>query len=218
MYLIQHTDFITGEKYNAPSNSSYSSIEYYYFSPYISFIYIFVISSISSTKWNAFLYSLHQTHNTASCWKVMHHFWAAECAGLPLKRKCCHFDEILITDCTESCHFDNFRCSQWWKFRQNDDISVSVSYTLVCKWRPGRWLKTKIPVLTSMAIPMIKIRRSCDRLVLSLSWESPYLNSLSFYWNRALPPFLYGFLTSCWGISHWEKWHFCKHISQWLRP
>ena len=43
-----------------------------------------------------------------------------------LKRKCCHFDEILITDCTESCHFDNFRCSQWWKFHQNDDISVSV--------------------------------------------------------------------------------------------
>ena len=43
-----------------------------------------------------------------------------------LKRKCCHFDEILITDCTESCHFDNFRCSQWWKFRQNDNISVSV--------------------------------------------------------------------------------------------
>ena len=43
-----------------------------------------------------------------------------------LKRKCCHFDEILITDCTESCHFDNFRCSKWWKFRQNDDISVSV--------------------------------------------------------------------------------------------
>ena len=43
-----------------------------------------------------------------------------------LKRKCCHFDEILITDCTESCHFDNFRCSQWLKFRQNDDISVSV--------------------------------------------------------------------------------------------
>ena len=44
-----------------------------------------------------------------------------------LKRKCCHFDEILITDCTESCHFDNFRCSQWWKFRQNDHIFVSVS-------------------------------------------------------------------------------------------
>ena len=36
-----------------------------------------------------------------------------------LKRKCCHFDEIFITDCTG-------RCSQWWKFLQNDNICVSV--------------------------------------------------------------------------------------------
>ena len=46
-----------------------------------------------------------------------------------LKRKCCHFDEIFITGCTESCHFDNFRCSQWWRFHQNDDIFVSVAMT-----------------------------------------------------------------------------------------
>ena len=44
-----------------------------------------------------------------------------------LKRKCCYFDEIFITGCTESCHFDNFQCSKWWRFRQNDDISVSVT-------------------------------------------------------------------------------------------
>ena len=56
---------------------------------------------------------------------------------LALKRKCCHFDEILITDCTESCHFDNFRCSQWWKFRQNDDICVSVH----------EWIQLKLPVI-----------------------------------------------------------------------
>ena len=43
-----------------------------------------------------------------------------------LKRKCRHFDEILITGCTGSCHFDNFQCSQWRKFHQNEDISVSV--------------------------------------------------------------------------------------------
>ena len=43
-----------------------------------------------------------------------------------LKRKCRHFDEILITGCTGSCHFDNFQCSQWWKFHQNEDVSVSV--------------------------------------------------------------------------------------------
>ena len=51
-----------------------------------------------------------------------------------LKQKCRHFDEILITGCTESCQNDNFRCSQWLKFHQND-ISVSVesiSITLMC--------------------------------------------------------------------------------------
>ena len=43
-----------------------------------------------------------------------------------LKQKCLHFDEILITGCTGSCQNDNFQCSQWWKFSQNDDIFVSV--------------------------------------------------------------------------------------------
>ena len=45
---------------------------------------------------------------------------------ISLKRKCHHFDESFITGCTESCHFDNFRCSQWWRFHQNEDIFVSV--------------------------------------------------------------------------------------------
>ena len=43
-----------------------------------------------------------------------------------LKQKCCHFDKIFITDCTGSCQNDNFQCSRWWKFQQNDNISVSV--------------------------------------------------------------------------------------------
>ena len=34
--------------------------------------------------------------------------------GSTLKRKCRHFDEIFITVCTGSCHFDNFQCCQWW--------------------------------------------------------------------------------------------------------
>ena len=46
-----------------------------------------------------------------------------------LKQKCRHFEEIFITDCTESCQNDNFRCSQWLKFHQNDSISVSVNMT-----------------------------------------------------------------------------------------
>ena len=43
-----------------------------------------------------------------------------------LKRKCRHFDEIVITDCTGSCHFDNFQCSRWWQFHQNEHISVTA--------------------------------------------------------------------------------------------
>ena len=38
------------------------------------------------------------------------------------KTKCYHFDEIFITGCTGSCQNDNFQCSQWWKFRQNDAL------------------------------------------------------------------------------------------------
>ena len=43
-----------------------------------------------------------------------------------LKRKCRHFDEMFITGRTEIYQNDNLQCSQWWKFRQNDDFSVSV--------------------------------------------------------------------------------------------
>ena len=48
---------------------------------------------------------------------------------ITLKQKCRHFDETFITGCTGSCHFDNFQCSQWWTFHQNEDSSVSVCMT-----------------------------------------------------------------------------------------
>ena len=50
----------------------------------------------------------------------------SHCLSQTLKRKCLHFDEIFITGCTGSCQNDNFQCSQWLKFRQNDNIFVSV--------------------------------------------------------------------------------------------
>ena len=46
-------------------------------------------------------------------------------ASNTLKPKC-HFDEIFIIGCIGSCHFDKFKCSQWEKFLQSEDISVSV--------------------------------------------------------------------------------------------
>ena len=69
------------------------------------------------------------TLNVSSCF-IKIYFPRLQWA-VTLKRKCRHFDEILITGCTGSCHFDNFQCSQWWKFHQNEDISVSVDVRLV---------------------------------------------------------------------------------------
>ena len=42
-----------------------------------------------------------------------------------LKRQYLHFDEIFVTGYTGSCQNENFQCSQWWKFRQNNDFSVA---------------------------------------------------------------------------------------------
>ena len=67
-------------------------------------------------KWRPFFQHLFTTR----C-DLNYHIW------IILKRKCRHFDEILITGCTGSCHFDNFQCSQWWKFHRNEDISFSVN-------------------------------------------------------------------------------------------
>ena len=59
-------------------------------------------------------------------------------SNLTLKRNCRHYDEIFITGCTGSCQNDNYRCSQWWKFSQNDDISVSVLGRLSCTSHGGQ--------------------------------------------------------------------------------
>ena len=45
-----------------------------------------------------------------------------------------NFDKNFTFDCTESCHFGNFQCSQRWKFCQND-ISFSLLKKSV-KWVP----------------------------------------------------------------------------------
>ena len=49
---------------------------------------------------------------------------------LTLKWKCLHFDEICITGYTGSCQYDNFQCTQWWKFRQIGDTSISENLEL----------------------------------------------------------------------------------------
>ena len=55
-----------------------------------------------------------------------------------LKRKYHHFDEIYVTGCTESCHFDNFQCSQWWKFHQMN----AMSHQMPCDISRLQWCNT----------------------------------------------------------------------------
>ena len=45
------------------------------------------------------------------------------------------FEALFVSGCTWRCSFDNFRCSQWWKFHQNN-IWVAVLY-LHCKLTPS---------------------------------------------------------------------------------
>ena len=75
--------------------------------------------------------SLWNLHDVLECCIVIDDQNTSLITITTLKRKCRHFDEIFITGCTGSCHFDNFQCSQWWKFHQNEDISVSVN---ACIW------------------------------------------------------------------------------------
>ena len=75
----------------------------------------------------------HRTHyDVTVMWSCMERSCPAP--YMSLKRKCLHFDEIFITGCTGSCQNDNFQCSQWLKFRQNDNIFVSVCSA--CRWWP----------------------------------------------------------------------------------
>ena len=41
------------------------------------------------------------------------------------KQNCCHSQKI--SSIPPSCQNGNFRCSQWWKFRRNYDVSVSLN-------------------------------------------------------------------------------------------
>ena len=75
---------------------------------------------------------------------------------LTLKRKSLHFDEMFITGCTGSCQNDNFQCSQWWKFRQNDDIFVSV-HAHAFIWKTTH-MYTWVWALTCQSLPSFKIK------------------------------------------------------------
>ena len=90
-----------------------------------------------------------------------------------LKRKCRHFGEIFITDCTGSCHFYNFQCSQWWNFRQRDDISVSVVMT-TC----GATCDGKVGIITTLCLQFMHTN---TKLVITSPADTLALNGINMH-------------------------------------
>ena len=83
---------------------------------------------------------------------------------------------------------DNFQCSQWWKFHQNDDIFVSVwddvgSWNL-SSWHPGSCLNIKMSFYQYRDLH-VKDKTGLVT-VSSLTWESPYLGKTVFILRQAL--------------------------------
>ena len=96
---------------------------------------------LSHEPWRTPTFTLNFSLSLQQTFTLLHStFSYMFCMSHTLKRKCLHFDEIFITGCTESCQNDNFQCSQWWKFHQNDDIFVSV-------WKLSKWQLPVQPVM-----------------------------------------------------------------------
>ena len=94
---------------------------------------LFVTNQSGLLQWNKYSKNYFNSFGNVICSKMAEAIliWLQS-----LKRKCRHFDEIFITGCTGSCHFDNFQCGQWWKFRQNYTIFVSVNVLRTSETRP----------------------------------------------------------------------------------
>ena len=65
-----------------------------------------------------------------------------------LKRKLFHFDKFFITGCIGSCQNDNFRCSQWRIFHQNDIATVQWNSIRIAKTNQCRTTTRSIKVWT----------------------------------------------------------------------
>ena len=60
--------------------------------------------------------------------------WYYKFHAKTLKRKWQHFHKIVVTGYTGSCQNDNFQCSQWWKFHENDNHFSERNDNRICFW------------------------------------------------------------------------------------
>ena len=76
----------------------------------------------------------------------------AFCIKDPVLKWTCHFKEIFITGCTRSCQNDNFLCSQWRKFPQNDDVFITVFVRCAYSMSPSLQVFNDISSLISLRL------------------------------------------------------------------
>ena len=83
-------------------------------------------------------------------------------------------EEISTNGHTRTCQIGNFQCSQWWKFHQNDDISVSEStdVSLVCPKYCDRYQKSStLIVLTQSNVLRSKRMRNSFHILDKLNFD-----------------------------------------------
>ena len=148
-------------------------------------------------------------------------------AGYTLKRKCLHFDEIFITGCTESCQNDNFQCSQWWKFRQNDDFSFQCMHAIrdiaasllantraISKRQNNKAVK-HIPNETEFPLAKCMAGRGCPGDYLIVTFTVCNASTTISMCALGIPqPRAH----SGYGLSQWKTTLHCNVVSHWLSP
>ena len=82
-----------------------------------------------------------------------------------MKWKCHHFGEVFNTGCTRSCQRNKYQCSQWQKFHQNDDISISL---LNCYWYLPMPRQNGCHVICehSVTIPLVNHRKGQNEILI----------------------------------------------------
>ena len=74
---------------------------------------LFIIYLYYTLQFSVIRYYTSQMITDTFALRNTHGVWYRPTA---LKRKCHHFGEIFITDCTGSCQYDNFQCSKMMTF------------------------------------------------------------------------------------------------------
>ena len=117
-----------------------------------------------------------------------------------------------ITGCTGSCHFDNFRCSMWWKFRQMVTFPFQWVYLLIAGSLENHFLIVKRLVMFPSRIA-ITGHSTCHELQHSYSC---HVNSSICGRKIMVDPRAYGkyYEASC---LHSRRTYRCIEMaSQWL--